>query len=141
MSRTARIRPPAPGHRAAETPPPAPALGGRLRRGAALAEAVVAAAVLAVGVLATAGLAAVATRDAGHARAADAALVLVRDRVAAWQGAPCAAGAGTHAEGALRERWRVEAADGLAVLADTVTWGSAGAPSRVGVVAVVGCAP
>jgi hypothetical protein len=103
---------------------------------------VVAAAVLAVGVLATAGLAAVATRDAGHARAADAALVLVRDRVAAWQGAPCAAGAGTHAEGALRERWRVEAADGLAVLADTVTWGAgAGAASRVGVVAVVGCAP
>jgi hypothetical protein len=105
---------------------------------------VVAAAVLAVGVLATAGLAAVATRDLGRARAADAALALVRDRVAAWQEAACAAGGGTHAEGALRERWRVEVADGLAVLADTVTWGAgagAGAVSRVGVVAVAGCAP
>jgi hypothetical protein len=96
--------------------------------------------VLAVGALATAGLAAVAARDLGRARAADAALALVRERVAVWQEAPCAAAAGTHIEGALRERWRVEAAGGLAALADTVTWG-AGAASRVGVVAVAGCAP
>jgi hypothetical protein len=102
---------------------------------------VVAAAVLAVGVLAAAASVAGAARDAGRARAADAAAELLGDRLAAWRAAPCAAAAGDRVVGALRERWRVEVADGLAVLADSVTPArGAGAP-RAGVVAVAGCAP
>jgi len=93
MPRNPRLRLPPRRRPGPRRRPPAVALGARPRRGAALAEALVAAAVLAVGALATAGLAAVAARDLGRARAADAALALVRERVAVWQEAPCAAAA------------------------------------------------
>jgi hypothetical protein len=68
---------------------------------------------------------------------------------------PCAAAAATLADGALaagerrvgglHERWRVDSAGGLAVLADTVFADTAAGPGagtpRVGVTAVAGCAP
>lgn len=111
------------------------------RRGAALAEAVVAAFVLAVGVLATASVVAGASRDVGRARAVDSATELVSERVARWQASPCTVADGERVVGALRERWQVEVVGGLAVLADTVT-SAAGLPvPRVGVVAVAGCGP
>ncbi len=100
-----------------------------------------AAVVLAVGVLAVVGAVAGAARDVGRARGAEAAAELLGDRVAAWRAAPCAAGGGERTVGALRERWRVEVAEGVAVLADTVTSAAGLAWPRAGVTAVAGCAP
>jgi len=111
------------------------------RRGVALAEAVVAAFVLAVGVLATVGTVAGASRDVGRARAVDAATELLGERVARWQASPCTATGGERVVGALRERWQVDVAGGLAVLADTVTSAAGLSAPRVGVVAVAGCGP
>lgn len=111
------------------------------RRGAALAEALVAAFVLAVGVLATAGTVAGASRDVGRARAVDAATELVSERLVRWQASPCVAAGGERVVGPLRERWRVEIAGGLALLADTVTSAAALPTPRVGVVAIAGCGP
>ncbi len=136
--------------RAPRAPRPAPRSGrrrtvrpavGEPGRGAALVEALVAAVVLAVGVLAVVGAVAGAARDVGRARAAAAAAELLGDRVAAWRAAPCAAGGGERTVGALRERWRVEVADGVAVLADTVTSAAGVGWPRAGVTAVAGCAP
>jgi hypothetical protein len=102
---------------------------------------VVAAAVLTVGVLGVAGALAGGTRDVTRGRTTTAAAELVAERVVAWRGAPCTAGAGERVAGAWRERWHVAVADGLAVLADTVV-PAQGMPSpRVGAVAVAGCAP
>lgn len=95
---------------------------------------------LVVGVLALLGVVAGAVRDLGRARAADAAGELLGERAAAWRGAPCVAGAGERTVGALRERWRVDVAGGLAVFADSVTSAHGLVAPRVGVVAVAGCA-
>lgn len=111
------------------------------RRGAALAEAIVAGVVLAVGVLAGVAVVARAAGDVGRARAADVGAELLAERVAAWRAAPCAAGTGERVVGAVQERWRVVVADGLAVLADTVAPASAAPGPRAGVVAAAGCGP
>jgi hypothetical protein len=114
---------------------------GRARRGAALAEAVVAGVLLAVGVLAGVAVVARAAGDVGRARAADAGAELLAERVAAWRASPCVASAGERVVGAVHERWRVVVAGGLAVLADTVTPASGGPGPRAGVVAAAGCGP
>ncbi len=100
-----------------------------------------AAVVLAVGVLAVVGAVAGATRDVARARAAEAAAELLGARVAAWRAAPCEAAAGERQAGAMRERWRVEVAGGVAVLADTVTSAAGAVWPRAGVTAVAWCAP
>jgi Tfp pilus assembly protein PilV len=111
------------------------------RHGRALVELLVAALLLTLAGTGAAGALTAAERAARRARETAAAEALVAARLDAWTPGSCAPAAGERVVGALRERWQVTVAGGLATLATDVEPAHGEHGARATGVALGRCAP